>query len=248
MSRHARTLVIVLALVAAPQVAFARTPAELNQAGKAAYDRGDFAAAEQLFGGAVAALPGEPLFHYHRGVALIRLGRFAEARASYERALRLKPPAPLAATLNTALGALTGPRAAIAPASTEAVAIPLESANGVWWAEVTLNGARRVRLLVDTGATWCTISPDLAEALGIPVPDNAPVIELITGNGRTEGRLVSLDSIRIGEVEAVDVPTVVKSLEPGFEGVLGNTFLARYAVTLDAQQKVLYLKPRSEGG
>jgi predicted aspartyl protease len=56
---------------------------------------------------------------------------------------------------------------------------------------------------------------------------------------------VALDSIRIGEVESTDVPTVVVStLEPGIEGILGNTFLSRYAVTLDAQRRLLHLRPR----
>src|SRR5207247_1772638 len=101
--------------------------------------------------------------------------------------------------------------------------------------------SRRARFIVDTGATACTISPALAEELGITIPDDAPVIQVTTMNGKTECRLVSIDSVRLGEVEATDVPTIVQAFEPGIEGILGNTFLARYAVTLDAQRRLLYL-------
>ena len=235
--------VMVLLLLAVPHLCAALTPSELNEAGKSAYQRGDFTTAARLFGEAVAGAPSEPLFHYHRGVALVRLGQFAEGRASYERALALKPPAPLAATISTALREL-GPRPRARIADSDPDAIRLEMANGIWFAEVTLNGTRQARFVVDTGATSCTISAALAEELGITIPDDAPLVQVTTMRGRTEGRLVSLDSIRIGEVEATDVPTVVQSLEPRIDGILGDTFLSRYAVTLDAQRRVLYLRPR----
>jgi aspartyl protease family protein len=245
MNRRSLGVMMVLLLLAVPQLSAALTPGELNEAGKSAYQRGDFATAARLFGEAVAGAPSEPLFHYHRGAALVRLGQFAEARASYERALALKPPAQLAATIGAARREL-GPRPAGTRAEPDPEAIRLETAGGVWFAEVTLNGTRRARFMVDTGAAWCTISPALAEELGITIPDDTPAVQLATGNGRTEGRLVALDSIRIGEVESTDVPTVVVStLEPGIEGILGNTFLGRYAVTLDAQRRVLHLRPRT---
>ena len=58
MSRRTIGIALVLFLVAIPRLCAALTAAELNEAGKAAYVRGDFAQAEQLFGEAVAAAPG----------------------------------------------------------------------------------------------------------------------------------------------------------------------------------------------
>ena len=54
---------------------------DLNEAGKAAYERGDYDAAERLFKQAVTREPRDPLLHYHRGVALMRLSRWREASA-----------------------------------------------------------------------------------------------------------------------------------------------------------------------
>src|SRR5687768_894116 len=76
---------------------------QLNEAGKAAYSRGELAEAERLFREAIAAAPEEPLSHYHRGVALTRLLRFEEAAAAYQRALRLNPPSSIASAARAGL-------------------------------------------------------------------------------------------------------------------------------------------------
>jgi tetratricopeptide (TPR) repeat protein len=96
-------------------VAEAAGAADLNEAGKQAYHRGDHAHAEQLFGQAIAQSPSDPLLHYHRGIALSRLSRWAEAARSYEAALRLSPPPALAASIREALRSaapFSAPRAA----------------------------------------------------------------------------------------------------------------------------------------
>jgi clan AA aspartic protease (TIGR02281 family) len=239
-----RIIVALFLLVVTPGVSAALTPAELNEAGKAAYGRGDFQTAERLFGEAVAGGPAEPLYHYHRGVALVRLGRLAEGRASYERARSLKPPPGLAATIAAALREFET-RSETRPApETEPAAVALEGAKGLWFVEVTLNGARRARFLVDTGATWCTISRDLADELGIVAAADTPVVEVMTANGKASGPRVALDSIKVGETEAADVETLVLPLDGSFEGILGNSFLSRYLVMLDGGRRLLHLRPR----
>ena len=244
MTRAVLAAIALLSTAILPQAAAALTPFELNEAGKAAYGRGDFETAARRFGEAIVAAPEEPLYHYHRGAALLRLGRHAEARTSYEQALSLKPPPALAATISAALREF-GSRAAIPRArDVDVETVALETAHGVWFAEVTLNGRRRARFLVDTGATSCAISAALAQELGIRIGADVPIIQIMTMNGKTTGRLVSLDSIRVGETEAMNVATIVHTFEGGIEGILGNTFLGRYAVTLDAGRRLLHLRPR----
>jgi clan AA aspartic protease (TIGR02281 family) len=248
-SRFLRTTMAgLIALAAIPTPAPAMTAVEFNEAGKAAYARGDFATAERMFDKAITGDPSQPLFHYHRGVVLVRVGRISEARVAYENALRLNAPAPLAVTIRDALrGIGRGEQSGRARDAASSDAIKLEASGGVWFTEVTLNGTRKARFLVDTGATFCSISPELAQSLGIVVSDDAPVVQLATANGLTTGRLVKLSSIRVGDIEASDVPTVVKDLGVSgtrMEGILGNSFLGRYAVTLDAQRGVLHLTNR----
>jgi hypothetical protein len=58
------------------------------------------------------------------------------------------------------------------------------------------------------------------------------------------GPVVSIPSIRVGEVEGTDVTAVILPGTPGMAGILGNTFLSRYSVMLDSARQVLHLRPR----
>ena len=233
----------------------------LNETGKAAYSRGDYASAERLFRQAVAAAPDQPEAHYHHGVALTHLHRWVEAAAAYERALTLQPPAAIAAAARQGLRSverLTRPRdpappqdlgaAAAPPPRARRVALPPDTVRvrrrgGNWFVEVTLNDTQQSTFLVDTGASACAITPELAEALGI-VPDPAEPPVLVRGvAGSTWGRRVTIPSIQVGETEARDVIAFVLPL-PGMQGILGNTFLSRYTATLDPAQALLTLQPR----
>jgi Flp pilus assembly protein TadD len=52
---------------------------------------GKLAESLAAFDKAVAADPGQAIFHNQRGITLRELGRFADARVAYERALALTP-------------------------------------------------------------------------------------------------------------------------------------------------------------
>ena len=249
-----RLLVLVAVLVACAGAGWA----QLNEAGKAAYARGDYATAERLFRQAVAAAPDEPEAHYHHGVALTHLHRWAEAAAAYEKALTLRPPAALAAAARQGLRSvepLMRPRASAPSPEGGAVAAPrppraqrppdavrVQRRGGNWFVEVELNDTQQSTFLVDTGASACAITPELAEALGVvPDPDEPPV--MVRGvAGSTWGRRVTIPSIRVGETEARDVIAFVLPL-PGLQGILGNTFLSRYTATLDPARGLLRLQP-----
>ena len=101
-------------------------PGDLNEAGKAAYQRGDYAEAERLFSQALVRTPNDPLLHYHRGAALTRLGRLREASTAYETALRLDPPPAVAAAARDglrAIGALGAPPRPQRPADETVIAL-----------------------------------------------------------------------------------------------------------------------------
>jgi clan AA aspartic protease (TIGR02281 family) len=249
-----------LIVVAALSIIFAGAGwAELNEAGKAAYTMGDFAEAERLFREAIAAAPREPMPHYHRGVALTRLRRFSDAAAAYREALQLDPPAALASAARAGLSAVepASPRPlrddGLAPpardrsrthrAEAPSDSVRLQRKLGNWFVDVVLNDMQRATFLVDTGATICAITPALAEALGIQRdPESAPI--LIHGvTGSTYAPVVIIPSLRVGDVETQNVRAVIMPLR-GMQGILGNTFLARYTTTIDPAQGVLTLSPR----
>jgi clan AA aspartic protease (TIGR02281 family) len=213
----------------------------LNRAGKAAYQRGDFVLAERLFSQALVQAPSDPLLHYHRGVALTRLERWHEAAAAYNEALRLGPPPDIARAAAAGLRSVLPPaRRAAGPAEET---IRLARAGGVWTAEVVVNDGRTARFIVDTGAAVTVISPALVEELGLRVPAGAPLVKLRTPAGEITGPAITVGSIRLGETTARGVDALVHEI-PGGEGLLGNSFLSRYAVTLDPAQGTLSLRAR----
>jgi clan AA aspartic protease (TIGR02281 family) len=242
-----RLMVLVLAAAFEAGAAGAVTIEDLNEAGKVAYAREDYAMAERLFAQAIARQPREPLFHYHRAIALMRLERWREAVQAYEATLALKPPATLAAAATEGMQALAPLLKRRTAPSTEGdvITVPLKRAGGVWWVEVTINDSRTSWFMIDTGATWCSLSPELADSLDIRPAADARIANLQTANGRTSGPLVSIPSIRLGDVEAKNVPAVVlASADLREVGILGNSFLSRYVVTLDSENSLLKLRPR----
>ncbi|HXH82180.1 MAG TPA: retroviral-like aspartic protease family protein [Candidatus Tectomicrobia bacterium] len=219
---------------------------DLNEAGRAAYARGDFAEAERLFARAAAQEPRDPLFHYHRAVALTRLGRLTEAEAVHRKALKLGPSAELREAIEQALREIRAtapsrPRSSIAERTSVAL---IPSGGGGWVAEVVLNDRRSARFLVDTGAAISVVTPELAEELGIEPARTSRILTLQTAAGLTRGPLVTIPAIRVGDVEARDVPGVIHPLWRGLDGVLGNTFLGRFKITLHPEARTLTLEPR----
>lgn len=219
--------------------------ASLNDAGRDAYARGDFIEAERLFRQAVGTAPRDPLFRYHLAVALTRLGRYREAAENYEATLRQTPDTELGASARQGLRELASLRGAARPqAEPDETSIPLEPVGGGWVTKVKLNDVRTARFLVDTGASVTVISPDLAAELRIRPDSNARVVTFKTVGGHTSGRLVRIPTLRVGDVEAADVVATIIETGAMYDGILGNSFLARYTVQLDPRRGVLSLRPR----
>jgi clan AA aspartic protease (TIGR02281 family) len=219
--------------------------ADLGEAGRAAYARGDYEAAERLFKDAVGRAPNDALLRYHRAAALTKLGRWDEAIDEYERVLQLRPTEDLAAASRGALKTLvpltrrTSPRQSDVDEST----VRLERAGGGWLVNVVLNDTRKARFLVDTGASLTVLSPELADELGIKPSRPPRILKLLTMSGETEGPAVTIPSLQVGDHEARGVAGVIHAL-PDLEGILGNTFLARFSITLDARRGLLIVRRR----
>lgn len=89
-------------------------------------------------------------------------------------------------------------------------------------------------LMVDTGAMWTGLSPELAAVLGLPLGEEATLV--LAGGALLRGRSVVLPEIQVGGVTARDIPAVVfPATEVGIDGLLGQSFLKPFILTLDAK-------------
>jgi predicted aspartyl protease len=239
--RHAvrRILVFVLGVLIGQSLTFggAVSPADYHIRALRAWHGEDYLGAMQLWSHAVALQPSDPTFHYLRGTALARLGLKVSALDAYQMALLLEPGPDLTrriladtARLNEAVGS-----------EARETTVALEHGLGVWIVPVVLNDGPTARFLVDTGSSVTVLSPKVAARLGVAGSGTSPV-ELHTLGGRTVGPSAVLASLRVGDLELRDAPVVLHDPGPGLDGILGNTFLSRYRVTVDADRRQLQLR------
>jgi clan AA aspartic protease (TIGR02281 family) len=104
----------------------------------------------------------------------------------------------------------------------------------LWLAEVTLNERVRRNLVIDSGASFILINQQTAKELGLTIDENTPFIPGTTVSGIIFTPLVTLRSVKVGDAAAENVEAVVYNMPVGQDGLLGNSFLNKFRVVLDA--------------
>jgi aspartyl protease family protein len=96
-----------------------------------------------------------------------------------------------------------------------------------YFVEALVNGVN-VRFLVDTGATFVSLSPAVAARIGLWENASSPHYRFNTANGVTTGYGVKLNTIDFGSIYMADVDAVVN---PGLGplNLLGENFLHKLA-------------------
>jgi aspartyl protease family protein len=96
---------------------------------------------------------------------------------------------------------------------------------------------KAVQFMVDTGATAVAMGSAEAKRLGIDYTNGKPM-RVGTANGATLGYLITLNTVRIGDVEVQNVEAIVAQQGMPFI-LLGNSFLTRFSMRRDNDQMVL---------
>lgn len=92
----------------------------------------------------------------------------------------------------------------------------------------SVNG-RPVSFMVDTGATVIALGTSQADGIGLNWRA-APRIATQTANGPVAAHAVTLDRVRVGDVEVTQVPAIVLPVTLP-HALLGNSFLQRFQFT-----------------
>ncbi len=110
--------------------------------------------------------------------------------------------------------------------------------------EARLNGRVSGTFLLDTGASYCVITPETARRLGLGRQDGEQAITLATPTGEIEATMMTLRSVEVANARAGDVPTVIyPAVEEPLAGILGLSFLSQFEFSVDSRRKVLKLRP-----
>jgi clan AA aspartic protease (TIGR02281 family) len=235
-----RYLVLFIGILIGQWFAFAglESPAAVNRLAGQAGARGEWAEAARQWSRAVSLQPDNAYFNYMRAAALARLGHRQAAGEGLELALLLQPGEPLAHQIRSELATLsfvTG-----AEQKGESV-VPLENNRGVWMVHVVMNG-RDGRFLVDTGSSVIVVAPTFAGKAGAKLRA-AETLELETLGGRVRAPWATIASLRVGGAELRNADVVVHHPGGEIDGILGNSFLARWDVSVDPDRRLLKLRP-----
>lgn len=127
-----------------------------------------------------------------------------------------------------------------APPRTAAREIVLTAGSGGHFTAGGAINGRQVRFMVDTGATLVSLGKDDADRLGVDL-SNARRGTTQTANGPVPVWLVTLTSVRVGDVELANVGAAVVP-QPMPMVLLGNSFLSR--LQMKRENDVLRLELR----
>jgi aspartyl protease family protein len=104
----------------------------------------------------------------------------------------------------------------------------------------SING-KAVSFIVDTGATHVALSQTVAEQIGLNYKAGQRTVGQ-TANGQIVAYRVTLDTVRIGDVQVYNVDAAV--LPAGMEQVLlGNSFLTRFQMKRENDRMTLDRRP-----
>ena len=113
--------------------------------------------------------------------------------------------------------------------------IELRKDNEVFFIRVMLNEKERVDMMLDTGASFVALPAELAERIGIKPAEEDPAIDLRIASGDlVQGKLMSLDSVRVGKFVIEDVDCVVLPAEmQDAPTLLGGSFLRHFTYKVE---------------
>lgn len=114
--------------------------------------------------------------------------------------------------------------------------------NGMYLADGSIN-RQPVRFLVDTGASWVAMGPGHARRLGIDFRAAGKAGYANTASGMVRVYEVTLDSVKLGEIDLRGVKAaVIDSATAGDTILLGMSFLER--VEMQRQGEMLQLRQK----
>jgi clan AA aspartic protease (TIGR02281 family) len=110
--------------------------------------------------------------------------------------------------------------------------LPLTWEGGRLFVDAKINDRIPLRYIVDTGANMTVIPASFASRLGFD-KRNSLSIDIRGVGGVVEGRLIEVDSLKVGEAEARNFDMIVIEDSLGGTALLGADFLSRFRMEIN---------------
>ena len=180
--------------------------------------------------------PRDPKRRWYLAETYRQLGDPDAATHLYRQIVQMAPQSPEGLAARRALEALGEPAVAT-------FQVPFQTRGTSVLVPAKVNGQLVGFFILDTGATFTSVSRQVADVLGISRRDGS--VRLITASGVIQAPLALLEEVDVGGAVARHVPAVIHDLPdapPSIVGLLGLSFLQRFRVNLDLTSGVLTLQ------
>ncbi len=219
------------------------------QSGVQAYRKGDMTQVLQYMREAYKADPGNPNVRYYMAIALDRMDRANEAQTQYQFVVKNGNDPDVVQYAKYRLRQLNTPQLLSVQTLSGASIVPLKNVRNALMVEATLYNSKTGRsakgtFIIDTGATYTSISEELAAELGLDL-DTGESVRITTANGRIDVPKVHLDTVNVNGVEANDIQATVIHVRENssFAGLLGLSFIRQFKMTIDPTAGQLVFEP-----
>ena len=181
--------------------------------------------------------PGNAEYYYRLADTQFRLNLLDEALATYSQTLN----DPVWGKKTSALLEKTKLHLDLK----DRVKIPLERIGDHFVVNARINGVDSARLMIDTGATLCTFSSEVAGLLGLPTESGTTVI-MHLASGSVNAPLISVERMEVGGTEVRNLRVGILDFSSGLsvDGLLGMNFLKNFRFFIDQNEAALYLDER----
>ncbi len=121
------------------------------------------------------------------------------------------------------------------------IEVPHEGNQGHMILTVRLNDKIDGRFLLDTGATFVTLSHSMARQLQLEISPQSQVSVSLANGSQVKAQPVVLKSVQVGEAKVNGVSAMVFPEAPndGVDGLLGMSFLREFMISMDPTHKKL---------
>jgi clan AA aspartic protease (TIGR02281 family) len=133
------------------------------------------------------------------------------------------------------------------PVAAESAVVPLHNNSQALMVDAMLNSRVPGVFIVDTGATYTSISREMADALHLDL-EHCEKITITTANGRIQVPKVHIKRLALKGIVGHDIEATVMDIKPGssFSGLLGLSFMKQYRITIDAEsRRLIFQNPAS---